>query len=178
LASDKSDRARSRFDAAHELGHLVLHGSEIWGTPDVEKQAHLFASAFLMPRDAIWSELPDTVDWTKLFQLKRQWQVSLAALLMRARTIGRLSESAYLSAMKTVSARGWRRVEPIPLGEPEEPQLLRAVLESPARIALQRVLPRSVLDSLMLMTPLPVPQQVTHGFVQGSFAFNETSSAT
>jgi Zn-dependent peptidase ImmA (M78 family) len=26
LGTDKNDRARSRFDAAHELGHLVAHG--------------------------------------------------------------------------------------------------------------------------------------------------------
>src|SRR5713226_2786385 len=36
LASDKADRARSRFDVCHELGHLVLHGADIWGTPEVE----------------------------------------------------------------------------------------------------------------------------------------------
>ena len=176
LASNKSDRARSRFDAAHELGHLVLHGSEIWGTPDVEKQAHRFASALLMPRDPICSEMPNRVDWPTLFQLKRRWQVSLAALLMRARTLGRLSESEYLGAIKTASARGWRRVEPIPLGPPEEPQLLRAVLESPAKIALQRVLPSFVLDALMLTAPLPSPQRVVQGFAQGSFAFSEPSS--
>jgi Zn-dependent peptidase ImmA (M78 family)/transcriptional regulator with XRE-family HTH domain len=176
LVSDKSDRARSRFDAAHELGHLVLHGSEIWGTPEVEKQAYLFASAFLMPRDEICSELPNTVDWPKLFQLKRRWHVSLAALLMRARTLGRLSESAYIGAIKTASARGWRRVEPIPLGSPEEPRLLRAVLESPANIRLQRVLPHVVLDSLMLMSPLPVRQRAVQDFAQGTFAFDDPPS--
>lgn len=32
LGTDKNDRARSRFDAAHELGHLVLHGEQIWGS--------------------------------------------------------------------------------------------------------------------------------------------------
>ncbi len=82
---DKGDRARSRFDAAHELGHLVIHGAEFWGLTEVEKQAHGFAAAFLMPRDQIYRELPQRVDWPSLFQLKRRWQVSLAALLMRAR---------------------------------------------------------------------------------------------
>jgi Zn-dependent peptidase ImmA (M78 family)/transcriptional regulator with XRE-family HTH domain len=175
LASNKSDRARSRFDAAHELGHLVLHGSEIWGVPDVEQEAHLFASAFLLPRDQIYAELPDRVDWPALFDLKRRWQVSLAALLMRARALGRLSEFAYLAAIKTASARGWRRVEPIAIGPAEQPKLLSALLDSPARLALQRVLPGSVLDALTLMTPLPVPQRASRRFEQGAFDFDTPS---
>lgn len=37
--------ARSRFDAAHELAHLVLHGEQIWGVKQIERQAHkLWAS--------------------------------------------------------------------------------------------------------------------------------------
>ncbi len=49
LGADKNDRARSRFDAAHELGHLVAHGDQVWGVKDVEQQAHYFAAEFLMP---------------------------------------------------------------------------------------------------------------------------------
>ena len=58
FASDKNDRARSRFDAAHELGHLVMHGDLLWGLPEIEKQAHQFAAAFLMPAGASRSSLP------------------------------------------------------------------------------------------------------------------------
>ena len=121
LGTDKNDRARSRFDAAHELGHLVVHGDQIWGVKEVEHQAHAFAAAFLMPAEDIRDELPDRADWPALFQLKQKWQVSLAALLMRARTLGRMSENNYLTAIKAASARGWRRVEPVPLGRPEHP---------------------------------------------------------
>jgi len=173
LASDKSDRGRSRFDAAHELGHLVMHGSDIWGMTEVEQEAHRFASAFLMPRDQIYVELPTRVDWPALFELKRRWQVSLAALLMRARSLGRLSESVYLSAIKTASARGWRRTEPIPLGASEEPTLLSAVLNSAARHDLQRVVPASVLDALTLMAPLPVPKSPPSAVEQSTFEFSD-----
>ncbi len=130
LGSDKNDRARSRFDASHELGHLVVHGDEVWGLPQVERQAHEFAAAFLMPKNEIHRDLPDSVDWGVLFDLKRKWHVSLAALLMRARTLGRMSEGTYLTAIKAASARGWRRVEPVPIGEPERPQLLSNLLRS------------------------------------------------
>lgn len=172
LASNKSDRARSRFDAAHELGHLVLHGSEIWGMPDVEQEAHQFASAFLMPRDQIYTELPDTVDWPTFFHLKRRWQVSLAALLMRARVLGRLSESAYLTAVKAAAARGWRRVEPIPIGRPEQPKLVTAWLDSLGRPALQRALPGWVLDAIGSMAPLPAVPPAPRRFEQGAFHFD------
>lgn len=174
LASDKADKARSRFDVSHELGHLVLHGADIWGTSEVEKQAHHFASAFLMPRDQIYEELPDRVDWPKLFDLKRLWQVSLAALLMRARTLDRISEAAYLTAVKTASARGWRRVEPVPLGPPEQPHVLARVLGSNFRPMLDRVLPKWVLDSLMFSTSIAqVPRSGVRRFDQGVFAFDD-----
>ena len=114
LGTDKDDRARSRFDGAHELGHLVVHGEQIWGVKEVETQAHQFAAGFLLPAEQIYDQLPTTADWPALFELKRHWQVSLAALLMRARTLGRMTEGTYLSAIKTASARGWRRLNPFP----------------------------------------------------------------
>ncbi|MGA5143265.1 ImmA/IrrE family metallo-endopeptidase [Streptomyces azureus] len=148
LGTDKNDRARSRFDAAHELAHLVLHGEQIWGVKEVETQAHQFAAAFLMPASDIYGHLPTTVDWSTLFDLKRRWQVSLAALLMRARTLGRISESAYLTAIKTASARGWRRVEPVPLGRPEQPTKLLNYLASPDSGPARTVLPSQIVDSI------------------------------
>jgi Zn-dependent peptidase ImmA (M78 family)/transcriptional regulator with XRE-family HTH domain len=147
LGADKNDRARSRFDAAHELGHLVAHGDLVWGVKEVEQQAHFFAAAFLMPEDDIAQELPTRADWPELFELKRKWQVSLGALLMRARTLGRMSESQYLTAVKAASARGWRRVEPVPLGQPEEPvRFTRLLAVSSAQDA--ATLPADILEEL------------------------------
>lgn len=150
LGSDKADRARSRFDGAHELGHLVMHGEQIWGMKEVETQAHRFAAAFLMPAEEIFDQLPTTVDWPKLFALKEYWQVSLAALLMRARTLGRMNERTYLTAIKTVSARGWRRREPVPLGAPEQPNLLTNFLSTPEGRQARTDLPASVVDSITI----------------------------
>jgi Zn-dependent peptidase ImmA (M78 family)/transcriptional regulator with XRE-family HTH domain len=148
LGSDKNDRARSRFDGAHELAHLVMHGDQIWGVKEVENQAHRFAAAFLMPADEIRDQLPTSVDWPRLFELKRQWQVSLAALLMRARTLNRMSESTYLTAIKAASARGWRRVEPVPLSRPEQPTRLLDFLNSPATDPARAYLPAHVVDAI------------------------------
>ena len=152
LGADKNDRARSRFDAAHELGHLVVHGDQIWGVKEVERQANEFAAAFLMPADDIRDELPERADWAVLFQLKQEWQVSLAALLMRARTLGRMSENNYLTAVKAASARGWRRVEPVPLGKPEHPTCLQRLLATPAGRQSLALLPHDVVDALVTAT--------------------------
>ena len=152
LGADKNDRARSRFDAAHELGHLVMHGDQIWGVRQVEQQAHSFAAAFLMPADDIAQELPTRADWPTLFDLKRKWQVSLGALLMRARTLGRMSESQYLTAVKAASARGWRRVEPVPLGQPEQPAGLSNLLTAPTTQGATAALPADVVSALLAAT--------------------------
>lgn len=152
LGSDKNDKARSRFDSCHELGHLVMHGDDIWGTAQVEKQAHQFAAAFLMPRDEIIDELPSSADWNVLFELKQRWQVSLAALLMRAKVLKRMKEATYLTAVKTASARGWRRLEPIPLGPPEQPTRLTTFLRSPASKHLRDHLPSEIIAALTTAT--------------------------
>ncbi|TFE24064.1 helix-turn-helix domain-containing protein [Frankia sp. B2] len=130
LGADKGLRDRSRFDAAHELGHLVLHGfsGEI-GDKTTEGQAHEFAASFLMPADDIKPELPDRLDWPAFLHLKAKWHVSLAALLVRARTLGVMNEHTYAQGWKALSARGWRKVEPGPLGNPEVPVLLQRALE-------------------------------------------------
>lgn len=128
LGADKRDRARSRFDAAHELGHLVMHGESVWGVKEVETQAHKFAAEFLMPAADIRVELPSRADWAHLFALKQRWHVSIAALLMRAKDLEVMSPAAYTTAMKGLSARGWRRTEPIQLGNPEGPMVTTELL--------------------------------------------------
>ncbi len=152
LGADKNDKARSRFDGSHELGHLVMHADNIWGTALVEKQAHQFAAALLMPRHEIIDELPHSADWDALFALKQRWQVSLAALLMRAKTLGRMKETTYLTAVKTASARGWRRLEPVPLGEPEQPTRLIGLLRGASGARLRETLPADMIDSLTAAT--------------------------
>jgi Zn-dependent peptidase ImmA (M78 family)/DNA-binding XRE family transcriptional regulator len=128
LSAIKGKHDRSRFDASHELAHLVMHHPDEEATKHVEAQAHRFAAAFLLPADAIHDELPTRTDWRRLLALKEEWGVSVAALLMRARDLGRMSRDQYVNAMKALSARGWRTDEPGTL-PPEEPTLLRRAIE-------------------------------------------------
>lgn len=124
----ESVRDRGRFNAAHELGHLVMHEPANAGDKRLEEQAHWFAASFLMPANTIRPELPSRVDWRTLLELKSRWGVSISALLMRARDLKRISAAEYVQAMKYMSARAWRRTEPGDLGPAESPVLLgRAV---------------------------------------------------
>jgi Zn-dependent peptidase ImmA (M78 family) len=124
LCADKGDRFRSRFDAAHELGHLVLHrDGEVMGA-EAERQANEFASTFLLPRAEIAGYLPSRVKWDVLLELKQVWGVSMKALLMRSRSIGKLSESSFRRAMTLLVSRGWHVAEPGDFLGDEEPTML------------------------------------------------------
>ncbi|SDD50210.1 XRE family transcriptional regulator [Actinokineospora iranica] len=125
----KDDYYRQRFDVAHELGHLVMHVDAEPGGRAVEDQAHRFAAEFLMPAAEIADELPAKADWSRLGQLKQHWNVSLQALLFRARTLKVMSDVTYRNAMATISARGWRRREPGPMPLLEQPSLLPRALK-------------------------------------------------
>jgi Zn-dependent peptidase ImmA (M78 family)/transcriptional regulator with XRE-family HTH domain len=124
LNADKGNAYRSRFDAAHELGHLILHHDVRPGSRIAEEEASRFASSFLMPASAIKTELPSRVAWPRLFALKNRWGVSVAALLARGRDLGVYSPPAFKRAMVHLSAQGWRRTEPGGRWPIEEPQLL------------------------------------------------------
>jgi Zn-dependent peptidase ImmA (M78 family) len=130
LGADKAVTARSRFDAAHELAHLVLHSDDDASTKDAESEAHAFAAAFLMPASEIRAQLPDRMDLKALGKLKTHWRVSIQALLMRAKTLGVMTPQRYTSAMKLISARGWRVREPGDelLGPLESPRMVRSAL--------------------------------------------------
>ncbi len=131
LGSDKQVTARSRFDASHELGHLVMHDWPDADTKRAESQAHRFAAALLMPRDPMVDLLPRRVDWSLLMDLKATWKVSLAALLFRSKQLKVMSDSNYLTAVKAMSSRGWRINEPGDnlLGRPEQPVLLTKAID-------------------------------------------------
>jgi Zn-dependent peptidase ImmA (M78 family)/transcriptional regulator with XRE-family HTH domain len=88
------DVYRHRFSAAHELGHLVLHGDATPGDIVQEREADAFAAEFLTPRETILPELPVRADLHKLSQLRSSWGVSVHSLLYRCRELGLLSDSS------------------------------------------------------------------------------------
>ncbi|WP_424183784.1 ImmA/IrrE family metallo-endopeptidase [Actinokineospora sp. G85] len=152
----KDDYYRQRFDVAHELGHLVMHGDEEPGNNIIENQANRFAAEFLMPAEQIAPRLPARADWQLLAQLKETWGVSLQALLYRSRQLGIMRDVTYRNAMTTISTRGWRRREPGEVVAVEQPSMLpRAVgLVSPQALAEQSRLPAHLLSVITSRTPV------------------------
>lgn len=158
LGKDKDRRDRSRFDCAHELGHLVMHES-VPEKPSklLESQAHQFAAAFLMPADDIFEELPRSLQWDAFVELKWKWQTSIQALLRRAKTLRCISDATYVQGMKTISARRWRDNEPGDLGPPEQPVLLQKAFDvlcestgrSLAEVLTDEGLPVDVLEEIL-----------------------------
>ncbi|ACU37071.1 helix-turn-helix domain-containing protein [Actinosynnema mirum] len=128
----KRDYYRQRFDVAHELGHLVMHGDAEPGGRIVEEQAHRFAAELLTPADQVLDLLPATMGgdvWRSLARTKEQWGVNMQALLYRARWLGKLGDVSYRNAMTTISTRGWRRNEPGLVDAIEQPSLLPRAVE-------------------------------------------------
>lgn len=97
LNTQKSSE-RSRFDAAHELGHLVLHRSNIdRPTREIEKEADTFASAFLMPENSVKEYCKWVSSVTNLIELKKHWIVSAKALAYRLKTLELITDWTYRS---------------------------------------------------------------------------------
>jgi Zn-dependent peptidase ImmA (M78 family) len=122
---------RLRFSEAHELGHLVLHFGRAGGRiRQVEQEANDFASAFLLPKSAMLAELARPVSLRSLAPMKRRWGVSLQALIMRARSLGVITNRRTRSLFQEINGRGYRLNEPEELAIPiERPRLFRKMAE-------------------------------------------------
>ena len=86
---------RSRFDALHELGHLVLHRHGGGQGREAEKEANAFASFFLMPTADLIAHLPFITSLNQLIRLKKRWGVSVTALAYRLNKSGAMTDWQY-----------------------------------------------------------------------------------
>jgi Zn-dependent peptidase ImmA (M78 family)/transcriptional regulator with XRE-family HTH domain len=121
---------RMRFNCAHELGHLVLHRSPRGNLPEMEKEAHIFASEFLMPEEAMLREIKRPVSLIELARLKPRWGVSIQALVVRAFELKMLNDRQYRYFFEQISKFGWRKREPSELDiKPERPRLFKKLAE-------------------------------------------------
>ncbi|HXU19850.1 MAG TPA: ImmA/IrrE family metallo-endopeptidase [Verrucomicrobiae bacterium] len=154
LNGNKSSE-HSRYDAAHELGHLVLHRH---GTPqgrDSEREADRFASTFLMPTSSIIAHAMRNPSLPDLIKLKVIWIVSVAALNRRLYSAGMISDWQYRTLCIEIAKRGYRKHEP--REAPREmshilPSVFGALYEDGigrADVAKALKIPRSELEQLM-----------------------------
>ena len=127
---------RSRFDLAHEIGHLIMHKAipiEDYNKKDIykkiENQAHRFANELLYPSEVAIDELfyPSL---ERFIQLKMKWLVSIQAILRKTRDLELVTEDEYIKFYKTISYKKWRKNEPLDdelVGE--QPTLFKKVFE-------------------------------------------------
>lgn len=128
---------RGRFDAAHELGHLVLHQAR----PPQECEANAFAGAFLMPKAGMHLKNPTT---EQVLAHRADWHVSALALTYRLRDLGLLSQEQYAAICVELSRRGYRTSEPDGMARRETSRLLATVFRE------QGIKPHQVARELLL----------------------------
>lgn len=137
LGSDKNICVRSRFDAAHELGHLLLHKNvkpEEYKKPELNKliegQANRFAASFLLPKNEFFKEL-----WAPTLEaygtLKQRWKVSIKGMIVHSHRHGVLNDNQYQRMMINYSRRYHKDGEPFDDVWPcEKPRLLARCVEA------------------------------------------------
>jgi Zn-dependent peptidase ImmA (M78 family)/DNA-binding XRE family transcriptional regulator len=140
---------RGRFDAAHELGHLVLHSEHrVPHGPDAEQEANRFAAAFLMPRASVLAHGLTAATSDRILESKEVWQVSAMALTHRLHELDLLSDWGYRTACVDLSRRGYRTAEPGGIARETSP-LLDTVFK---RLRAEGIKPAQVADDLQITT--------------------------
>lgn len=166
LLNTHKSSERVRMDAAHELGHLVLHHGghgDSFNRQD-EREATEFASIFLMPTGSVLRESGrgNLLGIEHLIRLKSQWKTSLTSLIVRLHRLGVLSKHHYTSLMIEATTRGFKIDEPNSCASDRSLILEKAfagdrhrnVADAAKSLA---VYPAEVYGLLMGLAPTPVP---------------------
>lgn len=128
LLNNRKSAERSRFDCAHELGHLVLHQHQSSRGKEIESDANRFASAFLMPDGSVRGYVPSWVTLQEIIDLKSIWIVSAAALIRRAKDLNIITEWQYRNLTIQLSKQGGMKTEPRPYPHKESSLILSKIL--------------------------------------------------
>lgn len=110
---------RWRWTLAHELAHVVMHFEPGESQKTVERQADLFAAEFLAPRHELLPLL-FPLNLQTLAALKREWKISMQALVMRAHDLGVINARQKIGMFAMLSKAGYRMREPETLDPPVE----------------------------------------------------------
>jgi Zn-dependent peptidase ImmA (M78 family)/DNA-binding XRE family transcriptional regulator len=130
LGSGRGSAVRSRLDAAHELGHMILHrNSKNLNNHTIfrlmEEQAYYFAGAFLLPSKSFAQDvfMPSL---RSLILVKAKWKVSIGAMIKRMGHLHIITPGREQRMFANCSRRGWRTKEPLDDEiEMEEPRVIK-----------------------------------------------------
>jgi Zn-dependent peptidase ImmA (M78 family) len=102
---------RSRWDAAHELGHLILHTGFRPQGREAEQEADEFAASLLLPERGVLAEAPRLPSLVDVRRHKSIWRVSALAYIRRLHHLGAITEWHHRSLVIEASRAGYRREE-------------------------------------------------------------------
>ncbi len=128
---------RIRFTLLHELGHLLLKFKKDLSEKEVETLCNQFAAAMLLPKasiQAILGEYRTRLSVTELGLIKKQYGISMQAIVMRARDCGIINDHYARQFFMMIAGQGWKKDEPFDYtGEEKSARfdqlLLRALAE-------------------------------------------------
>jgi Zn-dependent peptidase ImmA (M78 family)/transcriptional regulator with XRE-family HTH domain len=175
MGTEKQDRARARFDLAHELGHLLLHrhlsDAEIQeNSKEIERQANVFAGAFLMPPDTFSRDVVDT-SLLGFKRLKPKWGVSIQAMVYRAQSLNLISDETFERHYRGMSSRGWRHAKAEPLDE-----IIPPVNRSIGKASLELLEKNNVINVWEILLDLPLPGVVFRSVFDKDLQFSSRSN--
>lgn len=147
LINARGTAERRRWDVAHEIGHLLLHGGghHLPSDRGREDEADQFASALLLPAEGIRRDAirPSHLDAVRQYKLR--WKVSAVSMIRRLHQLEYLSDWQYRTLIVEASKANLRRVEDdIPA---ETSPTLTMVL---GELRERKVGPRTIADELQL----------------------------
>ncbi|MDV2581686.1 XRE family transcriptional regulator [Alkalibacillus haloalkaliphilus] len=159
VGNEKDSGFRRQFDAAHELGHILMHkdidNQDLLSREEykaMEEQANKFASAFLLPEGTFKKTVTSTT-LLHFIELKKYWHVSMAAMIYRSYEIGIIDESRYTSLQKQISMKKYRKREPLDEVFPvSKPTVLKRSIEL--------LLDNEVTTGLDLIHDISLPQDL------------------
>jgi len=158
LGNDKQSAFRRQFDGAHELGHVLMHkevdNQDVLSRTEfkeMENQANRFASALLLPAEAFTRTVTST-SLLHFVELKKYWNVSIAAMLYRCLDLKLIDEGKYTSLVKQMSMKKMRTKEPLDDVFPlQEPVVLRK--------SILLLLENKIKNQMQLIQEMSVPQE-------------------
>ncbi len=99
---------RLRFTALHELGHLILNIENLEDKIQ-ERMCDRFAASMLLPKKALINKLGGhrrNIHLRELSFIKSEYGISPQAILYRAKDLGLISDSYFISQVKFLRMRG------------------------------------------------------------------------
>lgn len=139
LGNLKRSAVRRNFDIAHELGHLLLHYRVEFASLDrkehkeLEKEANLFAGAFLLPKEEFLADMQYISRLTNpdaYIDLKEKWKTSIQVLAYRAVHLERIDAKSHRNFYAALHRRGYLKGEPLDETIPlQTPQKIKSILD-------------------------------------------------